>query len=605
MAQNNLILTGIDFNQIKENLKTFLRNNSDFTDYNFEGSALTALVNLLAYNTQYNAYYLHMVSNDMFLDTAVMRSSIISHAKSLGYTPRSATGARCVIDIVLDVTSGSQPTTAILESTDRFETIIDGASYAFFPVTDYTATREAISGGYRYTFSDVELLQGTPTTTKFIFSGTDSQRFVLSNKNIDTSTVVVDVYQTPTSTSATRYTNASSVISLTSSDTVFFLQETSDGNIEIYFGDDIIGVGLSAGNVIVVNYKVVAGDIVNLSDNIQLTDSFVIDELDLDTTDINAGITLQDRIDGGAFSESLESIRIKAPKNYAGQERAVTEDDYKFFVEQVFPSVESVRVWGGQDNDPPYYGKVFLSIKPIGSNELTEFQKETIIDNIQKRNLISIIPVIVDPEYINLIIQSTVKFNSNLTTYNTTSLPTLIKTTISSYAANELNSFDSVLRFSKLLKTIDDTSSSINSNSTVIKLKKYIEPGATADYHELNYANAIIPGSLTSTEFNVIDTSISAEDNDNLFFGDDEAGVVHLYKVLSDGNTRKIKLNVGTINYTTGKVFISNIQFGTIFSGESIEVVVTPSEFDVYSNKNNILILDDSDISVTAEVEIN
>lgn len=605
MAENTLMIAGLDFNQIKANLKTYLSNHTSFTDHNFDGSALSALLNVLAYNTQYNAYYLNMVANDMFIDTAVLRSSILSHAKSLGYVPRSAVGARATINITLNVTTGSMPAVAILESTDRFETYINGITYSLYPVRDYTSTRSTIDGGYRYTFSDVELVQGTPLTTRFIVDSSSTQRFVLENTNIDSSSIQVNVFATPTAFSGTVYSNATSVISLNSTSTVFFLQETAEGYTEIYFGDDIIGRKPEAGNLIVVNYKVVAGTLVNESDNIYLASGFTIDELSLSTDEVNAGISIVSRLDGGAEPEDESAVKLKAIHNYAGQGRAVTEEDYRFHIESIYPNVDSVNVWGGQNNVPPYYGKVFISIKPMGDTTLTAVEKTAIRDNLSSRNLISIIPVIVDPEYVNVVISSSVKFNSNLTEYNTTSLASLVKNSIQNFLDAELNQFNSFLRYSRLLKAIDETDNSIVSNTTTVSLKKKITPDFTlAKMYSIQFGNAVQEGSILSNMFTVVNIGISAEDNDDLYLKDDSSGNIHMYRIAGDGTEVMILRNVGTVSYTTGNVELTNIQFASVNIGTQIEILADPVSNDVTSFNNTILISSLEDISVTTEVKI-
>ena len=605
MSENTLMIAGLDFNSIKANLKTYLSNHTSFTDHNFDGSALSALLNVLAYNTQYNSYYLNMVANDMFIDTAVLRSSILSHAKSLGYVPRSAVGARATINITLDVTSGSMPAVAILESTDRFETYINGITYSLYPVRDYTSTRSVISGGYRYTFSDVELVQGTPLTTRFLVTSSASQRFVLENTNIDSTSIQVSVFTTPTAFSGTVYTNATSVISLDSTSTVFFLQETAEGYTEIYFGDNIIGNKPDAGNLIVVNYKVVAGTLVNESNNIYLASGFTIDELSLGTDDVNAGISIVSRLDGGAEPEDESAVKLKAIHNYAGQGRAVTEEDYRFHIESIYPNVDSVNVWGGQNNNPPYYGKVFISIKPMGDTTLTTVEKTAIRDNLASRNLISIIPVIVDPEYVNVVVNSTVKFNSNLTEYNTTSLATLVKNSIYNFLDSELNQFNSFLRYSRLLKAIDETDNSIVSNITTVHLKKKITPDLTAQkMYSVQFGNAIVEGSLLSNMFTVVNPAISTEDNDDLYMKDDMSGNVHMYRLSGDGSEVVILRNVGIISYSTGNFELTNIQFASVNIGNQIEISANPVSKDVTSFNNTILVPSLVDIAVTTEVKI-
>ena len=597
MANNNLIVSGLDFAEIKRNLKIFLDQNTDFTDHNFEGSGLTALVNLLSQNTQYNAFYLNAILGEAFLDPAISRNSVISLAKSLSYVPNSATGARAKISIAV---SEDGPDQIILETTDRFECSIDGVSYALFPVREYTAGK---GRGDTYTFDEIELRQGIPLETKFIVTGSETQKFILENENIDHTTIQVKVYDNYLLSSYKAYAKAESVIALKSTSEVFFIQESVNNKTEIYFGDDIIGKAPAVGNVIVVNYLVTAGDLPNGAKNIKMTDNFVLDGLIADTSVINAGLTVLEPVNGGAFAESLRSIKLKAPRNYAGQQRAVTENDYKFFIEQVYPNIDSVRVWGGQDNDPPFYGKVFISIKPNADLVLDNDTKDAIAEYLNNRNIITILPVLVDPDFIYLKINSLVKFNSNLTTYNNISLPQYIKNIISDYCDENLNSFDRSFRYSKLLNVIDECDASILSNITSIKLKKVLTPDPDIKDYIIQFNNTIKPGSILTNTFTVNDPTITTENNSMLFL-DDYNSALRLVRYNTSGSKIVLK-TIGNVDYLTGKVTISNLLISSITNGATFKIEVTPESNDISIVRNSILTVLDADITVNTISEIS
>lgn len=605
-TNTNLIIAGLDFAQIKENLKNYLKNNTtEFTDYNFEGSSLSVLINLLSYNTQYNAYYLNMVANEMFIDTAILRDSVISHAKSLGYTPRSAVGAKASINISLTVPDTQiAPNQILLKKTDRFESIVDNTSYSFYPVQDYTATRVPTdSNSYTYNFSNILLTQGAFVQKRFSIDSTADKRFILENSNIDSNTIEVVVYATPTANNFTKYTNALNFVDVETDSTVFFIQEKNNGYIEIYFGDDVIGKAPELGNVVVVSYLVTDTDEVNGSNNISFSESG-LDSLELTNSQINAGITLLERIDGGSAAETIESIRLKAPRHYASQYRTVTEDDFFFQVESVYPNLDSMKVWGGQDNNPPFYGKVFISIKPKGNLSLTEFEKTNIKSAIQKRSLVTIIPEIVDPSYVNVLIETLFKYNSNHTNDDTNFLKTNVKNTILRFCEDSINSFDSVLRFSKLVKEIDSADPAILSNITKIKLEKRYDITFTdPTFIEIAFVNNITPGSLLSNKFTINDTTLPAEDNYNLFFKDDGLGNIDLYNTTTTGE-RVLRPGVGFINYESGYGNINNVSINSLYVGTKLVIVATPSAFDVRSFQNTILTISESDISVDSQIEI-
>lgn len=602
MADNNLLIAGLDFAQIKENLKTYLKNNSDFTDYNFEGSGLTTLLNLLAYNTQYNAFYLNMMVNDAFLDTAVMRSSVLSHAKSLGYIPISAIGANATVDITVTSTIDTQ---ALIESTDRFEAVVDGTSYPLYPDKTYSATKVDIGGGdFTYTFTDVKLNQGTPLQKRFTVSSSGTQKFILTNSNIDSNTISVEIFDSAGSSSSSIYINSTEIIELTSASEVYFLQENVDGSIEIYFGDDIIGKKPLKNNVILVNYKVSAGDVVNGVQSIELTSGFAIDELGISAAVVNGGLTVTESVNGGSFAESTDSIKLKAPRNYSGQNRAVTEDDYTFFVKQIYPNVDAVSVWGGQDNDPPFYGQVFLSIKPIGDVVLDAITKADIIANLQKRNIITIVPQIVDPEYLYIIFDSIVKYDSTKVAAGV-SIESLSRAKIKEFVDTEINDFNKTFRYSKLLKEIDNNHDAIVSNLTSVKLKRSFIPSATPAIltRSLFFVNPLVPGSITSNTFTITDDSIPLELNNNLFFDDDLNGKLRIAKYNEEGEKIILK-DSGSVDYASGTVIIAEVQFNTITGGTTLKIVATPNANDIFSSRNVIATVLDADILVEGVVEV-
>lgn len=475
-ANTNIQLAELDFFEIKNNLKTYLQSQSTFTDYNFEGSGLSTLLDILAYNTHYNAYYLNMVANEMFLDTAVTRSSVVSHAKTLNYIPKSNICTKAKIGLTINNVTESELT--LIKGTRFLSEPVDGKTYIFQTNDDY---RSIANNTGSVTFSDLIIFEGKQISYSFLVnkSSNPTLTFKLPDQNIDTTTISIRVFETQQSTSYENYDIVSDYLLLDPNTKVYFLQESIDGYWEIYFGDGILGKSLDDGNVIRISYLTCNGALAEGANNFSMLDNDLYSTLGTIVSNYNNIITPKEAAIGGSDKESVESIRYSAPKAYAAQNRAVTKEDYSYLIKNnrgQFP-IDSVSVWGGEELDPPEFGKVFIAIKPTGGYSLTQSQKDIIIKNIIKPiSVITVQPEIVDVDYTYIKLDISAIYDKKRTTLTKTALETLIKNTVYNYATTNLNEFSSTFRLSDIIIQVKNSDSSIISNESIVTLQKKIYP---------------------------------------------------------------------------------------------------------------------------------
>lgn len=470
MATTNtaLRITELDFDSIKNNLKNYLRSQSEFQDFDFDGSGMSVLLDILAYNTHYSGYYLNMVANEMFLDTAQLRPSILSHAKLMGYVPKSAEGAEAKINIVVTPSSVEDQTTNLL-TLDRYTRFlgedINGKNYNF--VTLYSNTVEKIAN--TFTFSNVTIKQGEVATYQYVMDPTNTKRsFVIPSANVDTSTIKVTVQESTTNTSTIEYKLAEDVTEVTANSAVYFLNENSDLTYTITFGDNILGKKPKNGNIIKCTVLNTVGSI---SNNI----SKFITVQGISSYRNNIAITTAQSSYGGVDKETIEQARFRAPYYYSTQNRAVTTQDYATILTKDYPNIDAVSVWGGEENDPPVYGKVYLSLKTKNNYNLSNLEKESIKNElIRSRNIMTVVPEIIDPDFAYVMLRGTVTFNPSLTSLNAADLIPYIRAAIQDYEAAQLNNFTSTFRKSKLQQYIESCEKSITGSNIRIFLQKRI-----------------------------------------------------------------------------------------------------------------------------------
>ena len=594
-SSNKLKITDLEFDDIKSNLKTFLKAQTEFQDYDFEGSGMAILIDVLAYNTHYTGYYANMLGNEMFLDSTSLRESAVSHAKHLNVIPSSVRASKAYLNFTF--TPAGSPTSLTIAKNTRFTSSIDGVSYKFV-TNKTTSVLRSIAG--TYTASNLEIIEGTILNKSYTVNGADTtQRFILPNKNIDTTTVSVTVQKSSTDSEVFTYTdgNAVDVTTIKSTDKVFFLQEIEDKKYEITFGDGAVGKQLSDGNIIFIEYIVTSGTAADKASTFLASGSVAgLNSADYVLTTATAAI-------GGADIQTINSLKFQAPKLYQAQGRACTKDDYKAIVLRDRPDVESIVVYGGEDADPVQYGKVFIAVKPAGNNVFSISTKEEIKTSILKKsNVVTVTPEIVDPIYFYLLIDTTVNYDPVTNLTDEVTLKTNINTSIQNYLQSNLELFDQKFRYSKLVQDIDNTSEAIRNSKSVIKYRQLITPTVlnTAVTYTQNFNNALEKGSLKSTSF-------TATDGNTYSMVDDSAGKIQLVRTTSgvvdspanyfiqlDGSTTQ-----GTIDYTTGQVILASLRPVTITDGTAnIKLTVTPEQnnSDITPLREQLLTYDVTDI---------
>lgn len=590
----------LDFDTIKTNIKNFLRQYPGFTDYDYEGSALSVLIDILAYNTHYNAFYMNMLASEMFLDSAALRRSIVSHAKSLNYIPTSRNAATAIIDVVVDPTPDT-PASLTIPKGHVFTSALDGVDYSF-------VTLEALNivpDGGIYSVSDLVIYQGELYTYQAIVNDNIvNQRFIIPDENVDTSTITVKVQTSTTNVTQESYNLATDFNNLTPSSKIFFIQEAEDGRYEVYFGDNVLGSKPIDGNIVIIEYLITDGAIANKVGGGSTAVGRFSSATDIDGYG-NIVITTTAAAFGGADREELEHIRFAAPKNYQAQNRAVTVNDYKTLIVRDYPNAQSVAVWGGENNEPKMFGKVFVSIKPVEGATLTETTKTFIVDNILKKyNIVSLIPEVVDPEYIYLLVDSVVKYDPNLSIYTSGELRNIVFNVVRNFADQNIDQFDRIFKYSKLLTAIDGSNSAITSNVTSIRMRKLFTPRLNAkDAYTIRFNNPISPGTLASNKFIVSgDPIINYFPGDEYYFDDNQEGIVRIYQI---SQSRKVvmKENSGTINYSTGEIVVTDFIPSSLFTEQSIQMTVRPLNTDVIPKRNDVITLNDADIRITMSVD--
>jgi len=598
MASNKLEVSELDFDNIKSNLKTFLQNQSEFQDYDFEGSGFAILLDVLAYNTHYLGFNANMLANEMYLDSADIRKNIVSLAKMLGYTPTSPKAPTASIDILVNNASGTSITMA---KGTTFTTSVDETSYQF--VTNAAHTITPSSGVYR--FSSIPVYEGTLVTFKYTVDTSDpDQRFIIPSVNADTSTLKVQIQNSVSDTTTATWTKASGFTSLDNTSKVYFLQEGEDGKFEVYFGDGIVGQSLSDGNIVILEYIVSNKAEANGASTFTLSGSVG------SFTDVT--ITTVSSAQGGAEAQTKESIRYNAPLQYARQDRAVTTSDYETLVQELYPNAQSVSAWGGEDDETPVYGVVKIAIKAASGSTLTDTTKESIVTQLQKYNVASVRPEIVDPETTSIILTTTVKYDERATTKTADTLKSNVITTLTNYNTDTLQQFDGVFRHSKVTGLIDDTDTSILSNVTSIEIRKSFTPTLSASTrYDIYFRNGIFnphSGHKSGTG-GVISTSGFKVPNDNnvYYLDDDGSGNIRRYYFV--GSVRTYANNTqGTVNYATGQITINSLTVASVenirgASSSVIEITVEPASNDIVPVRDQILDIDTANSTITVEAD--
>ena len=608
-----LIVTELDFADIKTSLRTYLASQTEFTDYDFTGSALNTLLDVLAYNTHYNAVLANMQANEMFIDTAIKRNSVVSLAKMLGYTPRSRTSAKAYVNIDVPKvnTVGSQLS---IDSTVKFTASINGTVYTFNVNEEQTAT---VSGGI-FSFTDVELIEGVGLSNAFTITSDLTQGpLVIPVDTLDTTTIEVVVQNSVGDVTTTTWNKTSTIVDITGTSKVFWVEENLDGKYQIVFGDGVIGKALTVGNIVTVSYYASKGPDANGAQTFSLSGT-----VNGETT---ATVTTVTPAAGGQEKESIDSVRFNAPKYNATRNRAVTSEDYRSLIKANLAKAREVAVWGGEENDPPQYGKVFISVHPTTGAVFTDADKEYLLESvIRPKSVMSIQHEFVDPEYLYLGFEGIVNYNNKLTSSTSTQMAAAVETEIETYFTNDFGTLDKTFFLYRLTERVKDLNAAIISSVFKMRLQKRLTITVNSSYSALvNMLTAIDPETIYSSNFT---TKVGNRNylgyirdfSDDSLQNDTGTGTLKFI----NASTNLPVVNVGTVNYATGIITLTNL-FVQSYAGNAtkLHLHATPqalyqnisssltrtsdiSEFAVLAQpaKNTIIVLDDSEVDPSAGI---
>jgi hypothetical protein len=576
MPQINV--TELDFDTIKQNLKTFMQSQAEFSDYNFEGSALSVLLDTLAYNTHYNAVLAHLLANESFLDSAIKRTSVVSLAKTLGYTPRSRRCPVATINFTITPSNAYTSSTYTLPRDTVFTSSLNGTTYTFVPSEEVTATLQDVSGTPKFVFSNLKLKEGKRISNSFLITtNKELDPVIIPNKDVDTSTLRVRVQTSGSNFNVETYVLHTGILDINESSKVYFLEETIEGLYSITFGDDVIGKKLTANNVVIVDYINTNGVTANGAKTFTCSATLTGGgEIKVYSGNVAAS--------GGQNKESIDSIKINAPKYNSAKERGVTASDYKSLILASNENIQSCSVWGGESNDPPIYGKVFISLDPIPGQIITQQDKDNIVSNIiDPRGSIAILPEFVDPEYTFITLKVGVVYNVNATSLTPGQLSGSVSSAISTFFNTELNILNKNFYFTALHTIIKGVSNSIISINIIPSLQKRIE---ILDFdRDVNYTftfnSRVQPRELHSTWFNYTNNDatnkVKLQDIPNADVISPEYNGFGTVFLQSDSGS-KIR-DIGTIDYSTGKITILAMRVSSLYGNETaIRVSIRPHD---------------------------
>lgn len=497
----------LDFDTIKRNLKEFMQAQSEFSDYNFEGSGLSTLLDVLAYNTHYMGYYLNMVANEMFIDTALTRGAVVSHAKLLGYTPRSRVASKAAVDLTITPVANDSNSSIVIPRFTRFiSETKDGVNYIFVTPSARIVSKNTTTG--LFNVENLQIKEGQPVTFSYTYNSqtNPNQVFELQDSGIDTSTLFVAVQKSTQNANLETFVLAQDATDVDESAAVYYLEENKNGRYQIYFGDDVIGKKLSDGNIVIVSYIVTSGLSANGLKSFRLLDSIL--------TNATTTVTLRSESSAGALAETIDQIKFTAPKSYIAQNRAVTKNDYIALINRDYPYFEAVNVWGGEDNDPPVFGKVFFTAKPLGGYEITTTEIEFVKNNVIKPfSVLTVTPEYVAADYNYLNLSVDVNFDPTKTNKTAEEVKTTVVNAVRNFANTSLDTFNNSFKVSQLSRVIDDSENSITSNDVKVLIEKRFAPDTTrSQSYSINFGTELQQGTtlqrLTSTpSFTYVDSA--------------------------------------------------------------------------------------------------
>ena len=607
MAQFNT--TELDFDQIKTNLKNhFTRTGSAFADFDFEGSGLSSLLDILAYNTHYNAVNAHMAMNESFLDSAQLRANVVSRAKLLGYTPSSKKAPVATINLTLTRKATSTASEYTLVRGTKFRTVVNDVTYIFQTIEDTTVGLTLSNDSPQvgtYVFNNLKIFQGTQRTIDYTVDNSAFQKFIINYSNVDTSTLKVEVLGTPDDLTPDTYTKFTTFTSIDSTSQIYFLNENGDGFFDVSFGDGVLGKKLSALDIVRLNFLVTDG----ADSNGATSFTYVSGADEIVTGAATITLVTGGKAAGGAEKESLASVKFNAPLTFISQNRAITAEDFKTLITQNIASAGDVSVWGGEDNDIPNFGEVNISIRPADTSQLTltQLEKDEVEAFLDSRRVVSIKPVLRDPLYLFLYFETFFKFDITKTTKTKEELVTDVRSTITTFSDNNLNNFDGVFRYSKFLEKIDDTNVAIT--GSVARLYAYKNLSITVknsvsanDSLDFGFA---IDGAVDQTESMISSSTWTSGSSDvqladEEIDGDTEKRRVFVFKLKSDGTQEKVENNAGFLFPATGKLTLNNLKAD---ASATVKVKVRPASDDLVAKRQEVISIDMGETTVVGDID--
>ena len=584
-ANTYLNITEVDFADIKSNLKTYLQSQTQFNDYDFEGSNMSVLLDVLSYNTHYNAFYTNMLANEMFLDTAQQRDSVVSRAKELGYITRSARGASANVTITFTGVSNAISEFALPKNT-TFTTSINNRTFTF--VTPETNIIKNISNAFS---KAITITEGTPITQEFTVNDASPVKYIIPNENVDTRSIRVTVKESSSSSANTIYTQATNIREVNNQSAVYYLQETHDKQYEILFGTGSLGKPVVNGNVIQIEYRVCHGIQTNGAN------TFSIDSLSVTPSYTSTSLSVNSVARGGVEIESIDSIKFNAPRNYKIQNRAVVAKDFERIILNENTNLSSVIAFGGEEAVPAVHGKVYIAIKPQGELIPTATLKDEIKNSIQSRTMLGIDPVIIDPTYLYVIPTITTYYDTLKANIGTSAIQTLVRDSITNYSTNNLEQFGKKLRYSRFVRDLDNTNDAVLNNEAEFTMQKRFVPSeTTATLVELEFHNAIETNSISSTTF-TFNNFIAQLDDDGL-------GNIRMFRFNTEKQQVFINSTAGTVNYTTGKISLNSF-IVSAYDGIEIKVNAKPANKDIVPVREQIIIISSADAVINTQAEVS
>lgn len=602
MATNSAIsVVDLDFDTIKQNLKTYLSGQSRLKDYDYEGSNISVVLDLLAYNTYLQNFYINMIANEMFIDSALLKDSVISHAKELNYLPRSAHSAKALVNVQVYPPATNLPSSINVDKYTKFTSTVDGVTYSFYTEDDYIVIPTSNSSGQTvWSIANVEIYEGVLTREYFTVDTTNNFSINISNQYPDLRHINVNVRESNTSTSNVNWARANNLFGINATSNVYFVEPAKNEKYNITFGDGIFGRKPSVGNIVEVTYRISSRELPNNAR------SFRCNGIGAFT---NVVVTTVSNAVGGAEPETIEEIRKNATKSFQVQERAVTADDFKIITQANFPEVENILAFGGENLVPPKYGKVILAIDLVNSDGVPETKKREIQSYLSKRTPVGIDVEVITPEFLYIETTAQVNYNVALTTATPATIQSKTLTALTNYAANNINTFNAVWRNSKAVAAIDAADPSIISSQLLNRPFKKVSPSSTIASYKLEFDNALKKDSVltTSTAVDTYEPAVESTlftylGSDIAYFMDDGQGNLAIVRSDSANLFTVLKANAGTINYETGLVNILPISISR-YSGAVMKFYARTVSRDIRSYKQTILQSNAEDVKVNVVQE--